>query len=83
MKRLLIALATVGLFSGAGIALACDYHQHDAATGATPMMSMGSPTVIANAKADPTAVTSKKATAKATKKTVVKTEPIALAVQRN
>ena len=83
MKRLLIALATVGLFSGAGVALACDEYQQDASTEATPMMSVGSPAVIANAKPDPTAVTSKKATAKTTKKTAVKSEPMALAVQRN
>jgi hypothetical protein len=83
MNKLLIALATVGLFSGAGIALACDEYQQDASTEATPMMSVGSPTVIANAKPDPTAVTSKKAMAKTTKKTAVKSEPMALAVQRN
>ena len=47
------------------------------------MMSVGSPTVIANAKSDPTAVTSKKATAKTTKKTAVKSEPMALTAQRN
>jgi hypothetical protein len=88
LKKLLIVLATVGLFSGAGIALACDEHQQDASTEVTPMMSVGSPAVIAcdtncNTKPDPIAVTSKKATAKATKKTAVKAEPMALAVQRN
>ena len=83
MKKLLIALATVGLFSGAGTTLACDYNQQDASTEAAPMMSVGSPAVIANAKPDSTAVTSKKAMAKTTKKTAVKLEPVALAVQRN
>jgi hypothetical protein len=82
MKKMLIALATVGLFSGAGIALACDEYQQDASNETTPMMSVGSPTMIA-AKSDATAVTSKKATAKTTKKTAVTTEPMALAVQRN
>ena len=83
--KLLIALATLGLSSGARIVLACDYHDHqqDASTEATPMMSVGTPTVIADAKPDATAVTSKKATAKTTKKTAVKSEPMALAVQRN
>ena len=47
------------------------------------MMSVGTPTVIADAKPDATAVTSKKATAKTTKKTAVKSEPMALAVQRH
>jgi hypothetical protein len=89
MKKLLIALATASLFGGAGIALACDEYQQDASTDATPMMSVGAPAVIAcegancNTKADPTAVTSKKATAKTTKKTAVKPDPMALAVQRN
>jgi hypothetical protein len=85
MKKLLIALATVGLFSGAGIVLACDYHDHqqDASTEAMPMASVGSPAAIASAKPDPTAVTSKKATTKTTKKTVVKSEPMALAAQRD
>ena len=36
MKKLLIALATVGLFSGAGIVLACDLRDQDASTDATP-----------------------------------------------
>jgi hypothetical protein len=83
MKKLLIALATVGLFSGAGFALACDQYQQDASTEATLLMSVGPPTVIATAKPDTTAVTSKKATAKTTKKTAMKSEPMALAVQRN
>ena len=83
MKKLLIALAIVGLFSGAGIVLACDLHDQDASTDAMPIMSVGSPTVIANAKSDPTAVTSKKATPKTTKKTAVKSDPMALAAQRN
>jgi hypothetical protein len=47
------------------------------------LASVGSPTVIASAKPDPIAVTSKKATAKTTKKTAVKSEPMALAVQRD
>jgi hypothetical protein len=83
MKKLFIALATACLFSGAGIALACDQYQQDASTEAAPMMSVGSPAVIANAKPDSTAVTSKKATAKTPKKTAVKSEPMTLAVQRN
>jgi hypothetical protein len=89
MKKPMIALATAGLFSGAGIALACDDYQQDASTNATSMMSVGSPAVIAcegancNAKPDPTAVTSKKATARTTKKAAMKPEPTALAVQRN
>jgi hypothetical protein len=83
MKKRLIPLAIVGLFSGAGIVLACDYNQQDASTDATPMMSVGTPTVIATAKPDSTAVAGKKATAKTTKKTPVKVEPVTLAVQRN
>jgi hypothetical protein len=42
-------------------------------------VSVGTPTVIASAKPDPTAVTSKKATAQTMVKTVVKPEPMALA----
>ena len=83
MKKLVIALATAGLFSGAGIVLACDYHQHDAATDANQMMSVGTPTVIANTKPEATAVTSKKATAKTTKKAAAKPDAVAIAVQRN
>jgi len=38
VKKRLIALATVGLSSGARIVLACDYHDHqqDASADATP-----------------------------------------------
>jgi hypothetical protein len=45
MKKLLIGLAAAGLFSGAGIALACDY-QNDASVNVTPM-SKAAPVVIA------------------------------------
>ena len=85
MKKLLIGMATAGLFSGAGIALACDEHQQDASTDATPMMSVGTPAVIAcdDCKVKPDPTVSKKTTAKTTKKTAVKPEPMALAVQRN
>ena len=83
MKKLMIALATAGLFSGAGIVLACDYHQHDAANDATQLMSVGTPTVIANAKPDTTTATNKKAAAKTTKKTAAKPESVVVAVQRN
>ena len=45
MKKLLIGLAAAGLFSGAGIALACDY-QNDASVNVTPMSKVA-PIVIA------------------------------------
>lgn len=88
MKKLLIALATAGVCGGAGIVLACDEYQQDASADASQMMSVGSPAMTAckddcNAKPDPTVVKSKKATAKTTKKTAVKPEPMALAAQRN
>jgi len=88
MKKLLIALATAGLCGGAGIVLACDEYQKDASTDASQTMSVGSAAMTAckddcNAKPEPAAVKSKKATAKTAKKTAVKPEPMALAAQRN
>ena len=82
-KQRLIPLAIAGLFSGAGMVLACDYNQQDASTDATQMMSVGTPTVTATAKPDSTAVAGKKAIAKTTKKTLSKSEAVTLAVQRN
>jgi len=84
MKKLMIALTTAGLFSGAGLAVACDYAQEDASMDATPMASMGTPPVAAT-KSDSTADTSKKVAAKTSKKTSTKTtaiKPVAL-VQQN
>ena len=82
MKKLMIALATAGLFSGAGTVLACDQYQQDASTDATPMMSKGAPVVVACDgscnKPDPTAVKSKtKATTKTAVKAKAKPDPMA------
>lgn len=85
MEKLLIALATAGLFSGAGIALACDQYQQDASSDSTQMMSVGTPTVAVcdDCKVKPDQATNKKSTAKTTKKSAVKPESMALAAPRN
>ena len=85
MERLIIALATAGLLSGAGIALACDQYQQDASSDSTQMMSVGTPAVVAcnDCKVKPDQATSKKSTAKTTKKSAVKPESMALAAPRN
>jgi len=83
MKKLMIALTTAGLFSGAGFAAACDYAQ-DASMDATPMASVGTPAPTV-AKSDAAVESSKKAAAKTSKKTATKAsaiKPVAL-VQQN
>jgi hypothetical protein len=70
MKKLLIGLAVAGLFSGAGIVMACDLDKN-ASTDAAPNVSKAAPTVIAcdgGSCPAPNKQVTKKTAAKATAK---------------